>query len=450
MTAALQFHRFVLAGISIVLATAAVAPRADAVPVNGAAHPAIAFVAVEGNCCGGHGSVVAVSPYDGTVEATIQVGGTPTGVAITPDATTALVANTFGYVSVIDTSSFAQRTPISVCSFASSVAITPDGRTAVVTCPNDATVEVIDLLTGTVGAPIVVGIYPSLPYSVAISPDGSTAYVVDFNGRSPFTSTNGDVVSVSIATGSVGPTIHLSGVEAMGVAVTPDGHRLLVGVWGDTTSGSAVDVIDTRTDTVTAVRVPTGPTSIAITADGSIAYVSCRLGNTILPISLDGSAAPTPRQGIDTSGVAVTPDSKTLLSAGDGGLDVLDAKSLHDLGFALTDGRAVSVAVTPDQAPRASLRISQRHGKKVTLDASASIAPSTPIATYAWDFGDGTNSLTTTASITHRYRSHRNYVATVTLTDAAGTSLQQAFTGQTVSRNGGPIASTSTRVNLKH
>ena len=195
LTVAPQLRRFVFAGISLVLATAAVGPPAEAVTVSDTAYPATAFVAVQGACCG-HGSVVAVSPYDGTVKATIPVGGTPIAVAITPDATTALVTNTFGYVSVIDTSSFAQRNPILVCNFASSIAITPNGSTAAVTCPNDSTLELIDLLTGTVGTPIVVGTYPSLPSSVAISPDGSTAYVVDFNGRSPFTSSNGDVVPV--------------------------------------------------------------------------------------------------------------------------------------------------------------------------------------------------------------------------------------------------------------
>jgi len=154
--------------------------------------------------------------------------------------------------------------------------------------------------------------------------------------------------------------------------------------------------------------------------------------------------------GIGTAGVAVTPDSNLLLSAGDGVLDILDAHSLVDVGFALTDDRAADVAVTPDQAPRASLKISIRLGKKVTLDASASFAPSTPIVTYAWDFGDGTTAVTTGASVTHKYRARRNYTAAVTLTDAAGTSLQQTFTGQTVSRNGGPSASTSTLVALAH
>jgi DNA-binding beta-propeller fold protein YncE len=450
LTVARQLRRFVFAGISMVLATAGVAPPADAVTVSDTLYPATAFVAVQGPCCG-HGTVVAVSPYDGTIKATIPVGGTPTAVAITPDATTALVTNTFGYVSVIDASSLVQLSPISVCNFASSIAITPNGRTAGVTCPNDSTLELIDLLTGTVGTPIVVGTYPSLPSSVAVSPDGSTAYVVDFNGRSPFSSSNGDVVPVSIATGTVGATIHLSGVEATGVAITPDGHRLLVGVWGDTTSGSAIDVIDTGTNAVTDVLpVPTGPTSIAITADGATAYVSCRLGNTIFPISLDGSEAPPPRLGIGTSGIAVTPDAKILLSAADGVLDILDAHSLLDVGFVLTDDRAVAVAVTPDQAPRASLRISKRQRKVVTLDASASLAPSTPIVTYAWDFGDGTTSVTSAATVTHRYRARRNYTTTVTLTDAAGTSLQQSFTGQTVSRNGGPSASISIHVDLRH
>ncbi|MDQ1457678.1 MAG: hypothetical protein QOH28_3298, partial [Actinomycetota bacterium] len=112
--------------------------------------------------------------------------------------------------------------------------------------------------------------------------------------------------------------------------------------------------------------------------------------------------------------------------------------------------RPWTVAITPDQAPRASLRLSHVHRKTVTLDASASFAPSTPITTYNWNFGDGTTALTTTPTITHRYHRFGTYTATVTLTDAAGTSLQQAFTGQTVARNGGPTAAAHTLVHLSH
>ena len=105
--------------------------------------------------------------------------------------------------------------------------------------------------------------------------------------------------------------------------------------------------------------------------------------------------------------------------------------------------------MTPDQAPQASLSISKRHNKRVTFDASGSFAPSTPIVTYAWDFGDGKTSVTTGETVTHQYRSHRRYTATVTLTDAAGTSLEQSFTGQTAARNGGLSASISTLVDLR-
>ena len=67
------------------------------------------------------------------------------------------------------------------------------------------------------------------------------------------------------------------------------------------------------------------------------------------------------------------------------------------------------------------------------------------IASYQWDFGDGQHATTTTPSTTHVYAAVGTYTARLTVTDTAGTSLAQVFTGQTVSLQGGPQASTTRR-----
>ena len=91
-----------------------------------------------------------------------------------------------------------------------------------------------------------------------------------------------------------------------------------------------------------------------------------------------------------------------------------------------------SLSVTPANA-----------GQATSFNASASVAPSSPIINYAWNFGDGATSNTSGPTTTHTYAHQGVYTATVTETDAAGTSLTKVFTGQTMSRNGGPQAETS-------
>jgi DNA-binding beta-propeller fold protein YncE len=321
------------------------------------------------------------------------------------------------------------------------VAVAPNGRTAVVTCPDASTVEVINLTTGGIAATIIVGQYPGLPYSVAIDPDGSTAYVVNFNGSSP-ADTTGTVVPVLLRSGKTLPPIRLSGPEAIGAAITPDGRRLLVGVRGTTTTGGAVDVIDTATRAVVAVRSVPVPNGIAVAPDGGTAYVASPMANTITALSLRRDGAATARSGIGTGAVAVTPDQMTLVSADSNGqeVDLLALPSLQTRGYAPTASGPIAVAVAPDQAPRASLERLGPNDRSVTLDASRSTSASTPIVSYQWDFGDGTRTVTKTAAVSHTYRHPGRYRATVTVSDSAGTSVKQVFTGQTVSRNGGPSA----------
>src|ERR1700685_1742798 len=79
-------------------------------------------------------TVSVIDTSTNTVSATITVGTSPNGVAITPDGSMAYIANggSSGVVSVIDTSTKNATATISVGEFPTGIAITPDGSTAYV------------------------------------------------------------------------------------------------------------------------------------------------------------------------------------------------------------------------------------------------------------------------------------------------------------------------------
>jgi hypothetical protein len=71
------------------------------------------------------------------------------------------------------------------------------------------------------------------------------------------------------------------------------------------------------------------------------------------------------------------------------------------------------------------------------------------IASYAWDFGDGTTDTTTTPTVTHTFTQFvPGRVASVNETSSAGTSTAQVFTGQTASTHGSPQATARATVYL--
>ena len=71
------------------------------------------------------------------------------------------------------------------------------------------------------------------------------------------------------------------------------------------------------------------------------------------------------------------------------------------------------------------------------------------ITSYAWNFGDGVTATTATPTTTHTYATGGNYPVSVTETDSAGTSTARVFTGQTMSRNGGPQATATATASIE-
>jgi parallel beta-helix repeat protein len=95
-------------------------------------------------------------------------------------------------------------------------------------------------------------------------------------------------------------------------------------------------------------------------------------------------------------------------------------------GLTSTATATVEVGAVGDSPPAASLNVTPSSGAipfDVTADASASTdGDGTPIASYRFDFGDGTPVVgpQTTATATHTYTASGMFTVTVTVTDTAG------------------------------
>ena len=264
--------------------------RRDAAPVV----PASAYVAnlLEGD----------VTPVDlpaGPAATPASVGGAPDAVAITPDGTSAYVADGFpGGVSPVTVATGTVGSTISGdAGWASAVAITPNGQTAYVTDADTNQVTPITVATNTAGTSIPVG---NAPDGIAITPDGATAYVAN--------SEDGTVTPINLAAGTAGSPITV-GHEPSGVAITPDGTTAYVTNLADNT----VTPITVATNTAgTPIAVGDSPDAIAITPDATTAYVANAGDATVTPIDLATGTAGTPIPvGLYPDGVAITPDGTT-------------------------------------------------------------------------------------------------------------------------------------------
>ncbi|MBT2229767.1 YncE family protein [Nonomuraea sp. NEAU-A123] len=243
------------------------------------------------------------------VKATIPVGNLPSGVAITPDGSRAYVTNTQSdSVSVIDTGSNTVVATISGVQQPQHVAISPDGGRAYIT---GSGVDVFDTATNT---PIDhMGMFIGDPLDVAINPDGSRVYISipDINDSS-----SSYVLALDAATNS--EIAQIPGDDWPGsVAITPDSSRAYVTNTHDPGGGGeeggqpepgpgTVQVINTATNTVTATITVDTPLDVAITPDGSRAYVTDLSSKSVVVIdTATNSITGTIPLGADPNSVAI-------------------------------------------------------------------------------------------------------------------------------------------------
>ena len=293
-----------------------------------------------------------------TVVATIAVGVTPAGLAVTPDNRFAYVANNNNYgipngdtVSVIDLTTNLLVDTITTASFnaqAYTVTMNAAGTRAYVTNSNWTTVVVIDTATNTVVNTIDGFDGPS---GFVITPDGNFAYVNNYGGPTGVGSGNATTVRVvDMNTETiVGAPITVDLAPAA-IAVSPDGQFVYTANYVDGNTGTGtMSVIRTSDNTVVAT-IPgfSGPFAIAITPNGKYAYVTnfgsnnfAPIGTTVSVVDLTLNAiVATVDLSIQPSGIAITPDGRyayatnyntlyagagfTDLTAGEGVVNIID------------------------------------------------------------------------------------------------------------------------------
>jgi YVTN family beta-propeller protein len=361
--------------------------------------------------------------------------------AITPDGTIAYALNGNTGLIPVTLATDALGATLILVADSSFIAMTPDGKTAYVTNSINNTVTPISIATNLPGPLITVG---NNALGIAITPDGTTAYVCNF--------TDNTVTAITLATSALSSPIPV-GVGPTGIAITPDGKTAYVTNFTDGT----VTPITIATNSAGAAIAGFGPApnSIAITPDGQTAYV-CAGGGTLIPLTIATNTAGTPISIAIavTRGVTITPDGKTAYVTASSGTGVHIVRAVdtatNTLGPTINAQLAPrGIAMSPDPAPLALFTVTPaKAGSPSTFDASASVSAVGTIASYAWDFGDGNTATTLVPVTTHTYTSGGPFTARLTVTNSAGTSTTQVFTGQTMSRNGSSFATTTQTVTL--
>src|SRR6266446_3710233 len=163
----------------------------------------------------GGNSVSVINTGTNAVVATINLGASPTGVAVSPDGTRAYVTQTGNSVSVINTATNTVLTTLNGFNGPAGVAVSPNGTRAYVTNQNGTTVSVINTATNTVVTTLN-GF--NSPRSVAVSPNGTRAYVTNQIG--------GTVSVIDTATNTVLGTIPAGNAPNL-LGICSNGNALL-------------------------------------------------------------------------------------------------------------------------------------------------------------------------------------------------------------------------------
>jgi YVTN family beta-propeller protein len=235
---------------------------------------------------GGTGdSIVKVRLATGKVAAVIPVGGDQLSIALSPDGGKLYVAEGIAErasrVAVVDTRTDAVTAAIPVAPAPGKVVFSADGSRAYVPSTAVGKVDVIDTATETVAATIAAGQFVDC---VTLSPDGSKAYVADDSG----------LAVVDTATNTVTATVQI-GARLTAVVASADGSTVY------TADGTTVFAISTATDRVRAsapfnlaialALAPGGAALYALNATGSLAAINTAAFTVTATATAGGSGA---------------------------------------------------------------------------------------------------------------------------------------------------------------
>ncbi|HEY1017929.1 MAG TPA: HYR domain-containing protein, partial [Sediminibacterium sp.] len=372
-------------------------------------------------------SVIKLS--DNTITATIPVGTSPYGVAVSPDGSKVYVANrSSSNVSVISTASNTVTATITAGSVATGVAVSADGSKLYVSNEGASNVMVFNTATNTLLNTISVG---SGPRSILLSADGTKLYTFNYSA--------GSISVISVATNTVIATITV-GSFPNGGALSADGARLVVVNY----SSNTLSVINTSTNTIVSTistPVNSGVWHARFTPDGSKLYVTGRSigqvyvydavtyallttingvsGPTGIDFSADGSMAYIP--SLSATAYVINTSSNSIVTT-------INASSANYYGIgnfiqqgsgAACTGASTSFSIVVNPKPTATITAGGSttfcSGGSVTLTASAGTS-------YLWSTGATSQSITVSSSGSY----------TVKVTNASGCETTSAATVVTV------------------
>ena len=222
-------------------------------------------------------TIAVVTTATNTIISTLA-GSRPGRAAKSPDGASLYVTNSIANtLAVVDTTSNTVTANIAVGDTPSDVAVTGSGTVAYVANRGSDTLSVVDLSARHVTATIRLSdqTYSRTPERLAISPDGAFAYVLAVRHSAE----RDDVATVAIVnttTKAIASEIALDAdARTTDIVVNSSGAlAYFTTAWPNETR-AAVSVLDTSTQTVVAnIPVDSNPRSIALSPDGSLAYVT--------------------------------------------------------------------------------------------------------------------------------------------------------------------------------
>jgi hypothetical protein len=331
--------------------------------------------------------------------------------------------------------SIVSKIPLTGIDRVSDAVVSPDGQTLYVLSPDGALITI--KLPGTVQAPFQL---PITGRTMVMSPQGGELYV-GF----------GDAIPSLVAVDVKGPAPVVKGVDLpdfpidLAIGTRPDGtSTLYVGVDSvpNAPGGGAYPIplpIPAGFKPATALPLPpipsvgtptgTAPVALFATPDGNGLEVSTGSGSVV---AFDTTTRKPDGCDVSSFPGATPPPAATPCPRGGG-----------------------AVVVTPDQRPTADFTFAPGPpGQPTSFDASGSTIAFGTVTRYVWDFGDGTPPATQAVPTTeHVYATAGIYSVTLTETDWAGTSVgtsppSTVFTGQTMTRRGGPPSRIVKRVTI--
>jgi len=249
----------------------------------------------------------------------IAVGHQPYGVVVSPDGSRLFVTEQGDRsMRILDTATLATGGVIAVDDRPSGVAITDDGSTLVITHLLDGTISILGV--DPPASALVIPLWPdsNLVQSIVLSPDSTIAYLphTRANTLNPVLTFDTPVfplvslVDLTVGQHLVGEQISLDAVDPPGVglpfdaALMPGGEVLYV----VNAASNDVTVVDLRTGLGMAhIEVEDNPRGIAISPDGSTAWVNNTLAGTVSVIETASNTV------IDTIEVTTIPLPPTLL-----------------------------------------------------------------------------------------------------------------------------------------